>query len=380
MIERPNSMEMQFRCDQCGTAAGIEMRNCPRRSQQRCPFTVKEHRPGRRYLGMFILGFGMLFAAMGAAFPAFMLWRYGVTAGALVATSIFLLLFMAFGLFCAYLGSYLAFGWQVSFFNQTTGQLWQLHRLLGLELARVVVCGTEPISLRCEPLARISYPASLALLRDELSWKEVKQLARESARLSRQEGQAQVKRLEKQLSYGEEVFEAALLSLWSEDRVRLSQIRPYSSKFGGKLRNKHGTQLLVVPGRSEGGHPPDGVLEQRIVEIVDHWDEREGAAEQPLGPTVKLLVQALFDDTQTDPSAWLASVAQKDGVARGVLKKTEGLFACYKIEAAHTTQMKVAHSKVKQWCAKVIQSHAALSEGLRREVAEGLKARTEGSG
>ena len=278
------------------------MRNCPRRSERRCPFTVKEHRPGRPYLGILILSFGLLFASMGAAFPAFMLWKYGVTAGALVATSVFLLVFMAFGLFCTYLGSYLAFGWQVSFFNRATGQLWQQHKLLGLELARVVVCQMEPISLSCEPMARISYPASLALVRDELSWKEVKQLARESAKLSRQEGRAQVKQLEKQLSYGEELFEAALLGLWSEDRVGLSQIRPYSSKFWGELRDRHGTELLVLPGRSESAHPPDGVLEQRIVETVKHWDDQEGAAEQPLGPTVKLLVEALCDDPQPDPS------------------------------------------------------------------------------
>ena len=127
-------------------------------------------------------------------------------------------------------------------------------------------------------------------------------------------------------------------------------------------------------------HPPDGVLEQRIVEIVDRWDGLEGAAEQPLGPTAKLLVQALFDDTQIDPSAWLASVAQKDGAARGVLKKTDGLFPCYKIEATHTTQMKAAHTKGEAVVRQGHQSHAALSEGLRREVTEGLKARTEGSG
>jgi hypothetical protein len=54
------------------------------------------------------------------------------------------------------------------------------------------------------------------------------------------------------------------------------------------------------------------VLEQRIAEIMHHWDGQEVAAQQPLGPTVKLLVQALFDDPQTNPTAWLASVAQRD--------------------------------------------------------------------
>jgi hypothetical protein len=121
------------------------------------------------------------------------------------------------------------------------------------------------------------------------------------------------------------------------------------------------------------------VLEQRIVETVKRWDDQEGAAEQPLGPSVKLLVQALFDGLQPDPSAWLTLVAQGDGVARGVLKKADGVLPCYKIDSAHTTQMQAAHTRVKQWCAKVIQSHPALSEGLRREVTEGLKTRTEGS-
>ena len=78
-------------------------------------------------------------------------------------------------------------------------------------------------------------------------------------------------------------------------------------------------------------------------------------------------------------AAWLTLVVKRDGAARGVLKKADGVLPCHKIESAHTTQMQAAHVKVREWCAKVIQSHPALSEGLRREVTEGLKARTEGS-
>jgi hypothetical protein len=206
------------------------------------------------------------------------------------------------------IGAYLAIGEQVTLYNAETGQVWQRRCLGRLEIRKLVVNKPEPLPLDAYLRWSLSWPASLsALLAD----------APPQAGLDIPADKSGVSTLISAIARNPAVylFEATLLGLVADQRIRLCRVEVQRSYFGRSPKPM--VEYLATPGEVSW-QGAEGWLEQRILFAVTRWSQNKEARDWPQGTPISALVHAIYTRNQSSPGGWLLRQVQEDAAKRGL--------------------------------------------------------------
>jgi hypothetical protein len=290
-----------FRCEQCGRKAGPDMITCPERPAGRCPYNLEEVSASKASclvmtMAVFGLAVAILMLSLGQGDLFFTLLGM-IAGGVLVALAVLGVANMASE------PAYLVV-------NPVTGATWTRVKLLNRTYSEQITLPTRPVEIdfRADFPLHLNYPASIAALATE----------RLDEQAVRQQAIALVER--------------TLTALLAQGWLAMNYCQRYEAYFGGPMK-LDATRYLVVPG-PHAGAPLTGLLETRIVQLVDDWHNRQ--LSQPVkikllavgwhlpprqGIEVQDLVYRIFEKGELDPYRWLLEWVRQDALNQGLWER-----------------------------------------------------------
>ena len=291
-----------FHCERCGREAGRPMLDCPERQFGSCNYTVQRNRLNS--LGGYILLFvgilsaffdlGILVILLSGLMPPLSVISWLVLVGSILVFSTLILA----------IGAYSALGEQLTLYNTETGQMWQRRSLGQWEFRWVIINKLEPLPLDAYLRWSLNWPASLSALLADTS---------PLAGLDKPADKSGVSALISGIARNPAVylFEAALLGLVADQRIRLCRVEVQRSYFGRPPKPM--VEYLATPGEVSW-QGAKGSLEQRILFVVNRWLQYKEARDWPQGTPISALVHAIYTHDQSNPGGWLLRQVQEDAV------------------------------------------------------------------
>ncbi|HQR46954.1 MAG TPA: hypothetical protein PLB02_09100 [Thermoanaerobaculia bacterium] len=305
-------------CSKCGKPVGPELFRCEERFRSGCPFEVKVLRTATGAWGCLLaMGAGVL--AVGA-WLALLLARglhpeHPLATAAQGAFTAFVLLL---GFLLLVGGLYGPLGRVHVALDAKGGTAFVEGRLFGAAVERTTLVARAPIEL---PARKGALPASVAVLRPDDAT-ELSRIAAEAVQAARVRDPLARSEYEKK---GREISADApplvatvLLSLAVAGRIALRRVeRETVWPFRRKSERKTGVHI----GPGSRALDADGVLERRLLSALAHV---QPAPDEPFGPSVRRLVEALFPSLVGNPGRELLLDARRDARARGLVREMKG--------------------------------------------------------
>jgi hypothetical protein len=258
-------------------------------------------------------------------------------------------------------GIYLMFRQRVLLHNPATGAMWRRTSALGIETELVVTGGLAPLSFALDLPHPLDYPPSVTALYvyepRELWW---------------------LVGAHPRNAYAYHVFRAAVIGLLARDVIGVRFAGSTRSRLGGRPRSARDAEYLIVPGENVT-QDVDGVLEERIVDVVRYWRAQPAAKQWPQGATIYELARAMYENDVSDPSGTLINLVQKDAAARGLGPVKYGSrFFAWKLEVPPECAGKPRQEglAVRSLYDQIARSHPGFIRALRTGVSRGIHSRT----
>jgi hypothetical protein len=292
---------IEIRCERCGKKVGQEILDCPERSSGNCPYLLRRDHPNPS-AGWVALLLGWMFMLVPPGIPL--------------------------GLLILMVGVYLAFGERVTLYDPATGMMWQRSRLGSVEVERVISTEMESLTIPLKLDWGLSFPPSITALR-------IDGVSRWPSEWDKDATAA---------------LAASITVLIARDLIQVGRMKLFKSTFGGTLREftrggsslhhtarrflspfmsakarqsfdevqqwiREGNYLLLPGSNTAEVETVDGMLENRILEVVYQWKGQSAAGDLPLAPTIYDLVRALVKPS-VEPSDDFARQVQNDAAKR----------------------------------------------------------------
>lgn len=359
-----------LRCNQCANASFDRVWTCGEAARGICPFQRLNPSQNRYLAGILISLFGSIFILAGLFFPIAMIRQSGATWPSGFFLLVFLTVFLAAGGFIALLGLYLAFGTTRSLCLFQAGAAWQESRILGVLLARRVVQRLANESAL--PPVKLKFPASIAGLRESPSWQDIKQQIR-NVRAMPADEQKQALKAATANPAPRQLVLGVVLDLVSRGVLTASRVRAWTAKFWSAQFKENEEIVLSLGPEFNAAAPPTGALEQQIVRIIANWRTLPASADQPLGPTGKLLVREILGTDRGSPGHTLMEIAATEPLANGLMVRSSRWWPSFKFTENTKPDQEEDHRALTAW----IGQHESLDyvKRLSADIQAGIKSR-----
>ena len=305
-------------CSRCGRPVGPELLRCEERFRSVCPFELKQLRPPKGSSGCL--------AAMGTAALAVGTWLALLMARgfhadhplAIAVQGAFTGFVLLLGLLLLLGGLYGPLGRIRLAVDMKAGAAYREGRLFGIAVERAVLVAQPPVAV---PEWTGGLPASLAWLEPddpaELSRtvERAVQAARVRDPLARSRFESKAHGLH---SEAPQLLATVLLSLAARGRIRLRRVERECA-YPLRRRTERATTIHV----SDLGRPSEigGVLERKLLAALSGL---RAEVEEPFGPSVRQVVEALFPSLVANPGRDLILDVRREARSRGLVREAKG--------------------------------------------------------
>ena len=305
-------------CPRCGKPAGPEIFRCEERFRSNCPFELRRLRPTQASAGC-VVAMGLAVLAVGT-WLAFLMAR-GLHADhwlAITVQGVFAAFVVLLGLLLLLGGLYGPLGRLRLAVDARSGIAFREGRLFGVAVERAVLAAQPPVAV---PERHGGLPASLAWLGSD-DPAELSRSLEEAVRAARLRDKDGISRLEAKgrdiHSDAPQLVATVLLSLAAGGQL---SIRRVERETAWPLRRKTERKSTLHVGSGARAGNVDGLLEKKLLTTLTPIGS---AADEPFGPSVRQLVEALFPSLVANPGRDLVLDVRREARARGLVREVKG--------------------------------------------------------
>ena len=279
-----------YECRVCDRIIGPEVLGCKQSGSSSCPFTVQHSQAqGSRIQGISFIILGSIFLVLILFFPIAPHILLTSSISASLYRILFLSVFLLLGLFVVFVGISLIFSRRLLIFNTKDRVSYQTNYFCSYQYRTKIIEDTKRIAIRVEPASDYT-PMSIALLGDPTRVQKLLGSVKNSSRSD--DPEAYDRAVNELTRITQRILEGAFLDLLGNGLLTLYAGTSYSSQVKTLDQTSSGIIHLLFPGTLRAERI-EGRLERQIVHIVKNWQEQELCSEQPLAPTVALVIETI---------------------------------------------------------------------------------------
>ncbi len=183
-----------------------------------------------------------------------------------------------------------------------------------------------------------------------------------------------------------DLFETALIGLLAKKLISLRYGTVYESYFNKQFRPK-GLECQIIPGEKVSGVTVNGVLEQKILNIVQRWfgvgdvvAVMEQIEDRGYPLSIFQLVKDVYPSDQSNPGRWLIKKVEQDAVTRRLGKRAGVLKKHLELDPAHLDKLRDEEALLRSVRDQLSQFQPDLVQVMKTQIKDGIEARIWVSG
>ncbi len=305
-------------CPRCGKPVGSEIFRCEERFRSICPFELRRLRPTQSSAGC-VVAMGLAVLAVGTW--AAVLMARGLHADhplAIAVQGAFTGFVLLLGLLLLLGGLYGPLGRLHLAVDARSGVAFREGRLFGVAVERAVLAAQPPVAI---PEWKGGLPASLAWLEPD-DPAELSRTVEKAVQAARVRDPLARSRFEQKAhgpaSDAPQLVATVLLSLAAAGRLSLRRVE---RETAWPLRRKTERKTTLHVGSGARAGDVDGLLERKLLAALTGL---RAEAEEPFGPSVRQIVEALFPSLVANPGRDLVLDVRREARARGFVREAKG--------------------------------------------------------